>query len=201
MTSKYQADVPTPDDISLHLSVMCKFQSGTQEYKNLSWLCGADRKSCPRVTVWHHKALPSDAKQWSRGIAPNNHYRLFFLHTFWSPVFDFNVGVAINDLCSYTLPSVILKVDVLCDVNSTQSAVTSYTTNVLTKVLLFIFYLSHVSDNVCKIRFVSTGESHWKLCWVCKKDLFCLWKDRWFPFEILFCPPIWLAQLRMSRRF
>ena len=35
--------------------------------KNLSWLFGADRKICPRVTVWHHKAVPSDAKQWSRG--------------------------------------------------------------------------------------------------------------------------------------
>ena len=29
--------------------------------------------------------------------APNNYDRLFFLHTFWSPAFDFNVGVAIND--------------------------------------------------------------------------------------------------------
>ena len=29
--------------------------------------------------------------------APKNHDRFFFLHTFRSPVFDFNVGVAINE--------------------------------------------------------------------------------------------------------
>ena len=29
--------------------------------------------------------------------ASNNHDRFFFLHTFWSPAFDFNVGVAINE--------------------------------------------------------------------------------------------------------
>ena len=28
---------------------------------------------------------------------PNNHDRFFFLHTFSSPAFDFNVGVAINE--------------------------------------------------------------------------------------------------------
>ena len=37
-------------------------------YKNLSWVWGADRKIRLRVTVWRHKALPSDAKQWSRGM-------------------------------------------------------------------------------------------------------------------------------------
>ena len=30
--------------------------------------------------------------------APNNHNRFFFLHTFRSPAFDFNVGVAINEI-------------------------------------------------------------------------------------------------------
>ena len=44
--------------------------------------------------------------------APNNHDGFFFLHTFCSPAFDFNVGVAINKSLSYTLTSAILKVDV-----------------------------------------------------------------------------------------
>ena len=30
---------------------------------------------------------------------PNNHDRFFLLHTFWSPAFDFNIGVAINESC------------------------------------------------------------------------------------------------------
>ena len=33
------------------------------EYKTLSWVLGADRKICPRVTVWHPEALTKDAKQ------------------------------------------------------------------------------------------------------------------------------------------
>ena len=42
--------------------------------------------------------------------APNNHDRFFFLHTFRSPAFNFNVGVAINESHSHTLTSTILKV-------------------------------------------------------------------------------------------
>ena len=59
--------------------------------------------------------------------APNNHERFFFLHTFWSPAFDFNVGVAINESCSYTLTSTILKTDVVCDVamTSTRNVITT----------------------------------------------------------------------------
>ena len=34
---------------------------------NLSLVWGADRKIRPRITVWHHEALPSDIKQWSQG--------------------------------------------------------------------------------------------------------------------------------------
>ena len=45
---------------------------------------------------------------------PNNHDRFFFLHTFSSPAFDFNVGVAINESRFYTLASAILKVNVVC---------------------------------------------------------------------------------------
>ena len=44
------------------------------------------------------------------------HDRFFFLHTFWSPAFDFNLGVTINKSRSYTLTSAILKVDIVCDV-------------------------------------------------------------------------------------
>ena len=49
--------------------------------------------------------------------APNNHDRFFFLPTFRSPAFDFNVGVAMNESCCFTLTSAILKVEVVCDVN------------------------------------------------------------------------------------
>ena len=33
------------------------------EYKNFSCVPGADIKIHPRVTVWHHEALPSHAKK------------------------------------------------------------------------------------------------------------------------------------------
>ena len=46
---------------------MTKLRKPRSEYKNLSWVWGADRKIRPRVTVWHHEAVPSDAKRWSRG--------------------------------------------------------------------------------------------------------------------------------------
>ena len=52
--------------------------------------------------------------------APNNHDRFFFLHTLWSPAFDFNIGVAINEWRSYMLTTAILRVDVLCDVTMTS---------------------------------------------------------------------------------
>ena len=43
-------------------------------------------KSVPRVTVWHHKALPSDAKLYPRGkffrSVPHTHDRFFFLHAY-----------------------------------------------------------------------------------------------------------------------
>ena len=31
------------------------------QYKNLSWMWGGDSKIRPRVTVWNHEALPTDA--------------------------------------------------------------------------------------------------------------------------------------------
>ena len=51
---------------------------------------GADRRSVLRVTVWHHKALPSDAEQLPEvrnfQFAPKNHYGFFFLHTLPSTI-------------------------------------------------------------------------------------------------------------------
>ena len=65
---------------------------------------------------------PSDAKMPNSDpegqiflSAPSSHDRFFFLLTFWSPVFDFNVGVTIKGSLSYTLNFAILKIDV-CDV-------------------------------------------------------------------------------------
>ena len=49
----------------------------------------------------------------------NNHDIFFFSHTFWSPAFDVNFGVAIYALRSYMLTSAILKVDVACDIRMT----------------------------------------------------------------------------------
>ena len=84
----------------LHLTPM-------QDYKNLSWVWSADIKISPRVTVCNHESLPSDAKQDPKGriflSVANNHDRFFFLHTFWSPVFNFNAGVATNEWRSYVL--------------------------------------------------------------------------------------------------
>ena len=39
----------------------------------------------------------SDPEGWLFLTAPEKHDRFFFLHTFWSPAFDCNVGVAINE--------------------------------------------------------------------------------------------------------
>ena len=43
-------------------------------------------KSVTRVTLWHHEALPSDAKKRTEGqiclSVPYTNDRLFFLHTF-----------------------------------------------------------------------------------------------------------------------
>ena len=47
--------------------------------------------------------------------------RFFLLHTFRSPAFDFNVGVAINESHSFTLTSAILKGNVIYDVKMTSA--------------------------------------------------------------------------------
>ena len=115
--------------------------------------------------------------------APNNHDRFFFWHIFWSPAFDFNVGVAINKSCSYTLTSAILKVEIDVNVSTSQwrqrrndinsqrlndSYVTSYTTNVLTTFVICFFIYPTGRLRVFKVRFVSTGENRGKPCLVCK---------------------------------
>ena len=74
--------------------------------------------------------------------APNNHGRFFVLHTFRSPVFDFNVEVAINESRSYTLTSAILKVDVVCYVAMTS------TPNILMTELHALLYNQRI-DNMC----------------------------------------------------
>ena len=115
--------------------------------------------------------------------APNNHDRFSFLHTLWSPAFDFNVAVEINESHSHTLTSAILKVDVVCDVTMTSSS------NVLTTELHDVLYNQCIDNTrcysffiyptgrimVCKIRFVSTDENRGKPCLVCKKNAIIDW--------------------------
>ena len=86
-----------------------------------------EKKKRPRVTVWHHEALPSDPEGQIFLYAPNNLDRFFFLQTFGSPEFDFNVAVAINvnnKSPSCALTSAILKVDVILDVAMTSTYTT-----------------------------------------------------------------------------
>ena len=143
---------------------------------------GADRKIRPRVTVWHHEALPSDAKQDPEEqiflSVANNHDRFFFLHTFSSPTVAFNAEVAINEWRSYTLMSAILKTDVVCDVAMMSIP------NILTTELHDLLYDQCIDNiccfsffiypmwwiRVCKIKLISTGENRGKPCLVCKKS-------------------------------
>ena len=119
--------------------------------------------------------------------APNNHDRFFSLHTFLSPTFDFNVGVAINEWRSYVSMSAILKVYVLCDVamTSTPNVLTTELRDLLhnlcINVLLFVFYLSYGWIRVCKNRFVSTGENRGKPRLVCKKRFVSTGENRGKP--------------------
>ena len=97
--------------------------------------------------------------------APNNHDRFFFLRTFWSPAFDFSVGVAINKSHSYTLMSAILKVAVICDVavTSTHSVLTTelgdllYSKCIDNMCCYSIFICPTGRIRLCKLRFISTG--------------------------------------------
>ena len=111
--------------------------------------------------------------------APNSHDRLFFLHTLWSPAFDFYVEVAINYSRFYTLMCAISKFDVVCDIAMTSSP------NDLTTELPDLLYNRCIGNTcsysfviyptdrirICKIRFVGTGKNHRKSCLVCKKTV------------------------------
>ena len=119
--------------------------------------------------------------------APNNHDRFFFSQTFWSPAFDFKVGIAINEWHSYALTSTILKVDVLCDVTmmSTPNITTELRDLLYNQCIdntccysFFIYPTGRI--RVCKIRFVSTGENRRKPCLVCKNN------RSWIPRSLAF---------------
>ena len=75
--------------------------------------------------------------------APNSHDRFFFLHTFLSSAFYFNVRVAINESRIYTLTFTILKVDVVCDVAMTS------TPNALTTALRDRLYNQNIYNTSC----------------------------------------------------
>ena len=129
------------------------------DFKNLLWVWGVDRKKVRGLLFGITRlcqVMPNSDTEGHIFISPsNNHDRFFFLHTFWSPAFDFNVGVPINELHSCKLTSAILKFDIVCDVVMTS------TPNILTTdrvtwspiqpmywqhMLVFDFYLSHGSD-------------------------------------------------------
>ena len=108
--------------------------------------------------------------------SPNNHDRFFFLHTFWPPSFDFNVGLVINVSSSYTLTPAILKVDVVYDVTMTSTPNVSRTdirdllyNQCIDNTCCYSFFICPTGRiRVCKTSFVSTGENRGKLCLVCK---------------------------------
>ena len=118
----------------------------------------------------HCLASRGCAEGWIFLSASNNHNRFFFLPTFWSRTFNFNVGVAINESRSFTWMSAILKVEVICDVTMTSIP------NVLTTELHDLLY-NKCNDNtccysffiyttgrikVCKIRFVTISKNRRK---------------------------------------
>ena len=123
----------------------------------------------------------SDSEGWIFIFAPNKRYRFFFLHTFLSPAFDFNVGIPVNiptcwsppywNLTSYVISYVMSE---WCQLQTAyqQTYVISYTTNVLAACVGFRFLsIPWGWIWVCKIRFVSTGENRRKPCLVCKNIL------------------------------
>ena len=134
-------------------------------------------KSFRGSLFWHHKALPSDTKHWSRGtdfsICTKQLWQIFFL----AYLLISSIGVTIYESRSYTLMSAILKIDVICNV------IMMSTPNVLTTELPDLLYNQSIDNTccnlffiypmgriwVCKIRFVNTGENRRKPCLVCKK--------------------------------
>ena len=81
---------------------------------------------------------------------PNNRDRFFFLHTFWSAVFGFNIGVAFKESC-WRLPYWKLTSYVMSQMTSTLNILMTELCDLLynqyiDNMLLFDFYLSHRSD-------------------------------------------------------
>ena len=130
---------------------------------------GTDRKICLRVTN-------SDPEGRIFLSAPNNHDRFFFLHTFWSPAFGFNIEVAIKETCFHMLKSAILNVDAVWrrnDVNYQHlkdRVMWHPIQRCIDNMCCYSFFICPTCRiRVCKIRFVSTGENRGKSCLVCKK--------------------------------
>ena len=94
--------------------------------------------------------------------------KFFFLHAFWSPAFDFNVGVASNESRSCMLTSTILKFDVAMtstpNVLMTQLCDTLYNQCIDNTWCYSIFIYPTSRIRVCKISFVSTGKNHGNPC-------------------------------------
>ena len=144
-----------------------------ETYKNLSWVWGADKKICPRVTWLASRGFA----EWCQTVIQsdrffNHNKQPWCLHTVWTPAFDFNIGVALNFAKCWHPPYSKLTsyVTSWCQhpTLQQQSYVMSYTTNV-SQTCVIHFYLSQGLDRG-KIRFVSTGENLRKPCLVC----FCL---------------------------
>ena len=124
-----------------------------------------------------YRVMPNSYPEgWRFLSASNNHDRFFFLHTFRSPVFEFNEEGVINESYSYTLTSTILKVDVMWrhnDVNSQRLkdklCGLLYNQCIVNTCCYSFFIYPTGRIRVCKIRFVSTGENRGNPCLVCKK--------------------------------
>ena len=55
-TEKWQ-NIIIPDQAILeHACSCCLVITFARDYKNLSWVWGKDKKSVPRIAVWHHRA-------------------------------------------------------------------------------------------------------------------------------------------------
>ena len=126
------------------------------------------------------RVMPNSDPDWRIFLsAPNNHDRLFFVHTVWCPAYDFNGGVAFNESRSNTLTSAILNVGVVCDVSLMLTPNVRITWPPLQPrywkhVLFFIFIYPTGRIRVCNIRFVSSGENRGKPCLVCNQGPWAL---------------------------
>ena len=112
----------------------------TSDAKQWSW---ETEKIRSRVTDWHH--------EWCQTVIPRDGFFyphqtamiVFFLHIFWSPAFDFNIGVAINESCwrspHWNLTSYVTSQWRQLPMSLRQSYVNSIKTNVLTSRVVIRF--------------------------------------------------------------